>query len=178
MIIQQQIKGGSHSFCKNIYTTQQYGQDSCDGSRKPKRKPYKPHKYIKPYKPNYIIEEPSEKPKKVWARRSNAKKPFLNRRKHVGQYHKDRTYKDTILCFICGQVGRMATHSPKRNNAYNREAKLTNNMDIDFIHTTDHMSDLESVYSMISEIDYRALDYEELEEQQEDNKINNFVDMI
>lgn len=76
------------------------------------------------------------------------------------KFHNNRTYKDTILCFICGQVGRIATHCPRKHNSYNRE------------------TDTETVYSMVSEIDYEALDLEELEEQEEDKNMNNFIDMI
>ena len=131
--IQKQLKGDNFSFCNNIFTPQQYGI---------KDREYKPrhHKKYKGNKKYYQL------------RRSNDKRPFLEKSRHVRKYNDKRDYRNKITCFSWEEIGHVSTSCRKKNNNFSREAMLVEQFKMDFLNVEDNMSDTESIYS-IEEID-------------------------
>ncbi|WMV43464.1 hypothetical protein MTR67_036849, partial [Solanum verrucosum] len=134
--IQKQLKQNEMSFCKNVmYTTQSYDK----GQNKPKKryKKYKPY-YNKQYN------------KKYYLRKSSARKPYLNKDRHVRKYRNDRNYKNKLECFTCGSIEHLANVCPKRNNSRTRNSQLIEDFQETLINVDEYMSDNESIYSIVS----------------------------
>ena len=93
----QQLKQNEMNFCKDIiYTTQNYDKSQ-----------YKKKKYNKYNNKRY-------NKKGYFLRKSSARKPYLNRDRHVRKYRTDRNYKNKLECFTCGSIEHLANTCPKR----------------------------------------------------------------
>ncbi|WMV29160.1 hypothetical protein MTR67_022545, partial [Solanum verrucosum] len=134
--IQKQLKQNEMSFCKNVmYTTQSYDK----GQNKPKKR-------YKKYKPYYN----QQYNKKYYLRKSSARKPYLNKDRHVRKYRNDKNYKNKLECFTCGSIEHLANVCPKRNNSRTRNSQLIEDFQETLINVDEYMSDNESIYSIVS----------------------------
>ena len=120
--IQKQLKG-EQSFCRNIFTVQNYEKEQ-------RQKP----KYNKRYRNN----------KRYYLRRSNARKPHLLKDKHVRKFNPTRRYVNKLNCYACGEPNHLATNCPKRKNLYNRQSQLIEIVNEDLVEVDNYMSDTES----------------------------------
>lgn len=147
--IQKQLKQG-YGFCSQIYTAQHYGDK--ESRHKKHNKSYK-HKHRKHYIPK----------KKYYIRRSQAKKPFLRKERHVRRFNPNRTYKRKLQCYACGDDNHLSPNCPKRQNMRNKEALLIDCVNEDIIAIDQDMSDNESIYS-IESIEIRSSEIDSSEE--------------
>jgi len=127
------LKQGKTDFCKNIYTTQSYDQG------KPQRKYRKPYQSRQEYKPK----------KKYYLRKSTARKPYLNKDRHVRKHNNNRIYKNRLACFTCGSEEHLAYTCPRKNNSKTRNAQLIEDFQETLVNVDEYMSDNESIYSVI-----------------------------
>lgn len=128
--ISRQLKG-ENSYCKNIYTPQNYGS-----TNKEKNRPKKYKKY--PNRERYFL------------RKSNARKPYLNKDKHVRRFNKQRDYKSKLSCYTCGSTNHLARECNKRHNIHNKQSILVNCVNEDLIEVDEYIGDTESIYSIVS----------------------------
>lgn len=109
----------------------------------PKRDNYHKPYHKNKYHPNYS--------KKYYLRKSRARKPFLQKGRHVRKFRPDqRTYKSKISCYACGDENHLSTNCPKRHNLRNKEAMLVEHVNEDLIAIDADVSDTESIYSIES----------------------------
>ena len=152
--IQKQLKQNEMSFCKNvIYTTQSYDKE------KPKKK-FKKRPYYQPYNN-----------RRYYLRRSSAKKPYLNKDRHVRKYRNDRNYKNKLECFTCGSIEHLANVCPKRNNNRTRNSQLIEDFQETLINVDEYMSDNESIYSVVS-VEMEERNYSENSDSDNEEFIN------
>ena len=128
--IQRELKQKNYGFCGQIYTPQQYGSRNYNIDRKPK------------FKKNYA--------KKYYLRRSNAKKPYLNKERHVRKYNPRKTYTNTITCFACNEKGHLSSSCPKKHNLFTRESNLVDSVKEDLLEIASDVSETSTIYSIIS----------------------------
>lgn len=150
IIIQRQMKS-DYKFCDNIYTAQQYGTSKESCSCKKPKKTQKQISYKRRDDKFKRISSNKQYKKKPFIRKFSAKKPFLDKNIHVRRYYSQRTYKDAITCYTCGELGHLSTNCPNKHNIHNKQSKLINNINMDLIEITDNISDTETIYSIISE---------------------------
>ena len=126
--IQKQLKSADYKFCKEIiYTPQHYGEQKIN-KRRPKRQGNK----------RYFI------------KKSFAKKPYLNKERHVRRYNDKRIYKNKLNCYSCGSEDHLATTCPSRINSKQKNSLLVNEINQDLIEIDEYVSDTESIYSIVS----------------------------
>mgnify|MGYP004721523023 CR=1 FL=1 len=109
--------------CKSIYTTQNYNKI------KKKLKKYKKKNF--PRKTYYL-------------RKFRARKPYLQKEKHVRKKRPNRKYTNKN-CYACGEPDHLATNCPRRKNPYNRQSQLVETVNEDLIEVDEHMSNTESI---------------------------------
>lgn len=78
-------------------------------------------KKYKKYKPQY---NKRYSKKEYFLRKSSARKPYLNRDRHVKKYRTDRNYKNKLECFTCRSIEHLTNTCPKRCNTKTRNAQL------------------------------------------------------
>ncbi|XP_031102655.1 uncharacterized protein LOC116006432 [Ipomoea triloba] len=156
--IQRDLKQKNVGFCKNIYTPQQYGRHPDDPT--PRRQPAKP-------KRNYV--------KRKYIRKSTAKKPYLNKDKHVTKYNPNKNYKKTITCYACQKPGHLSSVCPNRNNLFNEEANLVNTINEDILEITSDISDTSEIWSICS---LEGFETKEVEIPEEEDSLNILMDRL
>jgi len=86
--INKQLKLADADICKQIYTPQQYNKQI--RRRRPQHKP-PPKK--------------RQQTKRYSVRSSNARKPTLDKNKHVRKVRQDKNYTKPLECYTCQQTG-------------------------------------------------------------------------
>ncbi|KAL3503976.1 hypothetical protein ACH5RR_033817 [Cinchona calisaya] len=106
--ISRQLKNET-SFCSQIYTPQHY-----DKEERPR------------YKNRRSIKQISRR-KNYYTKRSQARKSYLNKDRHVKKYDLDRTYRKKLYCYTCNNPDHLSSVCPRRINMTNRKVMLVNN---------------------------------------------------
>lgn len=88
--------------------------------------------------------------KKYYLRKSSARKPYLDRNRHVRKYRNNMNYKNKLECFTCGSSEHLANTCPKKYNSRTRNAQLIIEFKKTLINVDEYMSDTESIYSVVS----------------------------
>ncbi|KAA8540648.1 hypothetical protein F0562_024434 [Nyssa sinensis] len=152
--INRQLKG-DNSFCRTIYTPQQYGYKPPQSRRPKGRHRPIPHRQLRPQNfQKKWLSNSRPKGRKRFLRKSENRAPFLRKDSHVRKHRPNRIYKNKLSCFACNQDGHFSKNCPFRQNLDNKEALLVNCTNENLIAIDDDVSETESIYSIISFTDH------------------------
>ena len=88
--------------------------------------------------------------KGYFLRKSSARKPYLNKDRHVRKYSSYRNYKNKLEYFTFGGIEHLANTCPKRYNTKTRNAQLVEEFNEALLNVDEYMQDNESIYSIVS----------------------------
>lgn len=125
---QRELKKKDTGFCSSIYTPQTYD---------------KTHKKKKVF-------SNKRKPKKTYfLRKSNARKPTLNKERHVRKYKDNKNYSK-FSCYACGKEGHLSSKCSGKKTLFNQRVDLINYTNEDLVDITSDVSTNSDIYSIIS----------------------------
>lgn len=134
IVTANQVKKTNYAFCKQIYTPQTYGRNEPKQRSPPKQKP------------KWVVN------KKTYGIRqsANAKKPHLDKDKHVRKYQPTKPYRKKLQCFICNSTAYLARDYATRSNSQSKEAVAIECTNLNLIRTDEDILIEESIWSIFT----------------------------